>query len=337
MKYTIFITGVMILIISCASQRAFQRSEERPQWTLEGKHPSYPQSKYLTGFGRGKSTQEADDSARAEIAKIFKVNVMEITHSSEFYTQKGEEVSHIFDIEKTTQASTELTLEGVLISERFEDGEDFYALALLDKQKTSSSIRKKGLELSKEIQELYKKGNEENNPLKKFTILKRVLSRLIELSVLNSQLIVLGAGEVKPSVSLFKIEEEVISLSREKLRFGIDITGSGGETLQSILGEEISKNGFVVSTQPPFHILIGGSIKIEKIQRPPDEYEWLKYEVGLKVKEGEEQKIIFEKNYSDNVGHASFEQAKKRIFYLLKKEKIKDFVSELKKIVFEEN
>ena len=90
------------LVLACAARA--------PEW-IHGSSGRYPFDRYMTGVGRGQSEDGARDSARAEIAKIFKTYIASTTQvytkALQVLSDKGQSETMSTALDEVTKASTD--------------------------------------------------------------------------------------------------------------------------------------------------------------------------------------------------------------------------------------
>lgn len=96
------------------------------------------QKRELCAVGVGAGKGQATRHARVELAKIFEVQLTSKFKSS--LTSSGKEA--LEELSEEIEESTDLALEGMSIKATYEDSTDFYALAIINKSKVSSGLRK---------------------------------------------------------------------------------------------------------------------------------------------------------------------------------------------------
>ena len=141
MKIMVRMIGLLTVLVlaSCGAPKP-------PEWTL-GKSVQYPEQAYLLGVGMGTTQAQAEDRARAEISKIFTVEIhsKEIASESEWLNKAG----NVAGTEYRQAVASELTatsdkiLSGVRIAELWKDEKTgaFHALAVLERMRTGTGLR----------------------------------------------------------------------------------------------------------------------------------------------------------------------------------------------------
>lgn len=118
----------------------------RPDW-IDAKSKSYPAERYLIGQGEASRQAPAKDRARADLAKIFQVAVVEQSRDIVKYSSHGVGREAVSQLESAAsrdiETRTEQVLSGIDIAEIWQDPKDksYHALAVLDRLQTSNRLR----------------------------------------------------------------------------------------------------------------------------------------------------------------------------------------------------
>jgi hypothetical protein len=187
-----------------------------PDW-VNGSSKKYPSAMYLTGVGNADTRQAAEDRAYAAISKIFAAEINSKTQEWEKYLQsdsKGRsEDSRQINIEQTTQVSTKKVLENVSIAETWMDESKavYYALAVMDRQHATSSLRDHITSLDLQIEERLKQVRQSGDKLKTVRGYHSAVEDLLLREVYNTELrVVSPTGKGSESmVSLAVISQEL--------------------------------------------------------------------------------------------------------------------------------
>jgi hypothetical protein len=150
------IAGLMVIVFlsvlfnSCSTSVRINQ----PEWFKTGKHPEYPESFFMLGAGASttkgdpdRAAKEADDMARAEIAKQIQVNIEQSFDSevSEKVAGRNEKEFREFlsHSKLRTKSRVDLELSGVEIAERWNDPKRdvYYSLAVLDRGKAAAGLK----------------------------------------------------------------------------------------------------------------------------------------------------------------------------------------------------
>jgi hypothetical protein len=134
------LASLIALAIGCTSGSSASRAGGKPDW-VRGRSSEFPQHLYVTGFGVGSAPETARDSARAEIARIFRSQVESSVSSQTIGTTHevdGRARSQVIEtLEIATRVAAEGDFEGLYIAETWRERSTgtYYALAVLDKEK----------------------------------------------------------------------------------------------------------------------------------------------------------------------------------------------------------
>ena len=150
-----FVTGILILLLcslcfsACSSAPApapkssssgGSKSSE-PAW-IKKPNASYPEGQYVVAVGDGKSMEEAQYKARANLLGIFGMKLSDESVIAEMFqsqeTASGASWSDTVTSDRKISSSAEGILSGCEIKENWNKGNEHYALAVMDKAKTIS-------------------------------------------------------------------------------------------------------------------------------------------------------------------------------------------------------
>ena len=135
--------AALLLLAACGTTKS---QDATPDW-VTGNSASYPTSGFLTGRGDADELAVAKDRARADLAKIFSVNISEQTKDTSSYSQTNANgtpvMQNTMDVSRNLSTRTDQVLSGVEISEIWQDTKTHrsYALATLSRPKAAAALR----------------------------------------------------------------------------------------------------------------------------------------------------------------------------------------------------
>lgn len=137
----ILLVLVFIGLTACAGSGV-----KKPDW-VNGDSSAYPDEAYLTGRGQSESRAVGQDRARADLSKIFEVNVSEQSVDVVRYERKSTDDDRPGQLDAT--ASREVitrsnqVIQGIHIAELWQDPDNgqFHALAVLDRNRAANDLR----------------------------------------------------------------------------------------------------------------------------------------------------------------------------------------------------
>lgn len=142
----------LLLSLFLASPSAYA-ADAKPDW-LSGQSAQYPKSAYIIGVGQAENRDKAADRARAELAKVFSVNVEATGRSYMESVSDGRAESSSQFASDEVKSSTRKVLDGVEVPDYWEDGQGgVYALAVLDRVHSLKVFKDKLDEMDKDFAE----------------------------------------------------------------------------------------------------------------------------------------------------------------------------------------
>ncbi|NGP87534.1 LPP20 family lipoprotein [Fodinibius halophilus] len=165
---------------SCATMAQSESSNELPSW-VNNPEEQFSDQQYLMAVGSAPSRQEAKNQAHANLAKIFvsKVEVdentvqeFEETNSSDGETTIKERTYLITD----SNIQSDQQMKNVQIEEVYEaDNGTFYALAVMDRMKTSQMYTEEINRRQNAIKSYQKKAEQTGSKLEQLIYMKQAL------------------------------------------------------------------------------------------------------------------------------------------------------------------
>jgi hypothetical protein len=140
---------IFSFLASCAASQASRKPSEegRPDW-VSAHSKKFPSEFYITGVGQSTNRLEAEDRARAQIAKFLKITVSSTETYAETETISEGAGKLEQKVGSDVKAESCETVSGVEIAEVFQDDAGtFYALAVLPKERAEAQFKEKLTEL----------------------------------------------------------------------------------------------------------------------------------------------------------------------------------------------
>ena len=132
---------VCMLFVSCGSD-----SSNAPDWIL---NPSavYPDSEYVSAVGTGASRQEAERDATAALTREIRQRVQAQTVAEENFVNDGTGWTQTNNMASSVNTTSDVEITGITIQEVYSvkrgKEEDWYALALINRQQTGTYYKTK--------------------------------------------------------------------------------------------------------------------------------------------------------------------------------------------------
>lgn len=300
-----------------ATSGAKMRSGPQPGW-VEGQDPNFPYETYLCGVGFGADRTAAENAAYAGLARIFVVNVSSI--SKDFmgaYQQTGAKSLEISSSETLTKVSTAKVFSGVRIMEVWR-GDQFYALACLDREKASQTLRGQIHEADSVVSKHLDKAKN-SDAVSKLKELGKALDTLVQREAFNGELRIVDvngvgmAGDYSHADVAAALEEAAVAL-----RVGVKVEGNYDSDVRTALIEGLSKRGYQISetdSEKGLDVVVSAKVRIEDGGAGAGAGAGMFFARGviqIEVKNVAQGKVIAALDDNRKEGHRSKEEAERR-------------------------
>ncbi|MBI3551051.1 MAG: LPP20 family lipoprotein [Elusimicrobia bacterium] len=298
----------------------------KPDW-IDGKSVQYPHESYLLGVGEGDGRQSAEDRARGEIAKIFssQVNVnTNLTETESNASSGGKAQKNDFQqsISNSVQTISQKALEGVEIVEKWQDQatRQFYALAVLDRQKAILAVKDKLAEFDKEAVQWKSQLDAASEKLPRVKAALKLLAVLKAREDVNAELRVLDpGGKSSPS----PVDAAAVRPQAAKALSELDVVVamSGDAATQVKTGIVKGLNGFGMQAKSGGEgdILVHGEVATQQMEGDGSKWRWARSTVTVSLKDGKTDKVISAFDVSDRQASADYKEAVRRVHVSLAK------------------
>lgn len=250
-KRLLIFVFICISYTGCTSQNS-NVNYEPPKWIF-GDIEDYSRKKFLVGVGEADSIREAKSRSRAEIAKVFNVEVNARSVDKSSYDRSiFNQESNAFNstsIEQEISAKTKQLLEGVEIAEVWKDRSTrrVYALALLPRLKTAMSLRTEIEQIDNATREQMDTLNQSLSLFKKIRLSSDAITLQQRRYALNKQLKVVstvGSG----ANPIWNLERMKVDHSKLLSQISVQVvaTGEQAEKIQQTLSNVLANQGFDV-------------------------------------------------------------------------------------------
>ncbi|MGC9983383.1 MAG: LPP20 family lipoprotein [Polyangia bacterium] len=232
--------------LSCASGAA--RTTSGPPGWMNGKDARFPAEAFLTGVGTGDSKAAAEDSARAEISKIFLVHVQELAQARSSYvgyTSRAGTASWVSqnDVSQMTTTHTDQILEGMQIVECFTDVSGrVSALAVLDRRAARRRLEQQVGDLDTSIKGHIAESEKAPGKVLRLKLMMRALEKIKEREVANAQYRVVnpsGQGlPVQVDAGAFDVKMTAVLAT---VRVAVDVRGDDDGMIGAAITESLTR------------------------------------------------------------------------------------------------
>ncbi|HET9679282.1 MAG TPA: LPP20 family lipoprotein [Gammaproteobacteria bacterium] len=259
MKYTPIIqySGILCtlcLLAACAS------TPQQPDWVL-GTSNAYPAQGWLTGHGSADTRAEAENRARAEIAKVFAVRIQAQSHDEQRYIAVDGEAQSQQAITRQINTSTDEILHGAQIAETWQNPRTgvWHALAVLSRARASQGLRQKIASLDAATRGFLQNRAPETGDaaiFRQLALLDKAITLQKARAGLNQRLQAVDAtGRGVPvtwSVGELQAQQQALL---GKLVIAPQGAGEHADSLRAMLGAALSRAGLQVAPTASYQML----------------------------------------------------------------------------------
>lgn len=245
------------------------KSSAKPGW-VENSYKAYPETFYLTAVEYGQTRKEAESAALEALAAILSRSISSETKSSVSYssTEKNgqTETDGSKSVNKNISISTNIEkLTGAEIKEVWQDMDGkYYALAVLNKEKSAVMYAEKISANNLTISELTENIAEEKNTLTEYTKHNAAYLKAAEnaeylfiLSVLSPEK---KAAAEKHCVKPQTLKIKCMSIAK-KIPIGISLDEKENSRLKTAITKVFSEEGFSISSEKNARYILKADLK----------------------------------------------------------------------------
>jgi hypothetical protein len=300
---------VVVAVLACASSSGVgggsrAGSDGRPQW-VQGEHPRFPRSGYITGVGSGASLDAARNGARAEIARIFESRVEAVVADQATWTREatseGGATSEVFEkLVVSTSVATKGDFQELRVPETWFDRktDTHYALAVLDKAKLRARLRPELEGAAERVAGHLSRADRAATSLERVRAMVAALRASRERDAIASRARVVGSPRVENLASTAEIERELAE-ALDRVRFIVQVVevdaATGAERgeiplFQARLSQAITDMGFPVvdvdgvsGSSGAAPLWLAGRVSLQEVPRDLPNTCFVRWEAALDV------------------------------------------------------
>lgn len=254
--------GFCALVLTACGSQQVKDEQDNPSWVY-GESREYPRKQYLFGVGEADTMTAAKSRARAEIAKIFSVDIQAGSQDHSRYEnlnlghEKG--LTESLSVSQSIDINTEQRVQGIEIPEVWLDknNQRYYALAVLPRQKTAASLRNDITALDSATNTIVTNSRASTSLFHKVRLSSRAIALQRQRSQLADQLsvVVLTGNNVAVKWHLQKmIVDYTDLLSRITVRTLAQ--GLEKEKMKTVLSNALANDGMTVSEAGEYTIVL---------------------------------------------------------------------------------
>lgn len=306
--------NIALIVLLVFSSLAFAKDKDRPAW-VDNPDLEYNNLLYLSAVGTGSSRTQAEDNARANIAKIFSTNVK----SESGFEQRYNEIISSSDASSTTttsqtdklQISSNQNLVNIQIGKSWTDKMgQVYVVAYLHRSSTAELYLSRIDENCNKVIGLMNRAIETQDIWAKFALLEAAgVVNTKSLEMLD-QLKVISLSDADSFRLPYDSEilQEQVELSGKAISFQIDTVTDDDASVGKMVEAVINNMGFAIFPGGLNRISVRYSTEELKLDNPQ---KYVRYQLSITVFDDHQQQIVT-LNESGREAHFTLEEAKAR-------------------------
>ncbi|WP_041468353.1 LPP20 family lipoprotein [Chloroherpeton thalassium] len=322
MSRTISFIALAFFLFACAgTQQAepLHTTQARPDW-VEGKSRNYPDAFYMTGVGSGITRATAEQNARANIGKVFKVDLKSQTRTTISEEIQNRQNSSM--LEKTTvkyDEGLDKTLEGTEIAEiwRDENAGRYYALAVLEREKAQEILTSRIKELDSEYKSQKAISEQSADKLEKIRSYVQRKSLLNSREMLATDLRVVEPDAVSAVQPGYNIGEERAAIDRflkNEVKLGLKTDANTPERLVAPFIDALTQRGLsITETQTDasqnFDVLFSLDLERNASNEKVGGWYYCRWNLSISAEGSHSQETLASLSASGRTGQLSVSQA----------------------------
>jgi hypothetical protein len=322
LKVTRLIAVVLVAAsaFSCASgpKAANAKTAATPAWVLSPRD-SYPESQFLAAVGSGPSRAEAASKAMAALISVFGQSVTSSSTAMQHYAQAAKNgditVDKSFSVNDTVNASFEYKLIlGAEIKETWYDGKSaYYALAAMDKLKSSLAYSQMLEKDSATIEELTSVPEADRNSLETF----RRYALAADIADVDGQFVNIlsvlspGAAAASDAKTGATLRAEQMKIG-QNLAFSVTVSGDQGDRIKSAIASVITGAGFKTGDPSDSRYAVQAKIDISEITLQGNDNKFARYVLDVQIKDSKSDTVLIPFSDNGRSGQATLAEAENR-------------------------
>jgi len=301
------------------------RGGQEPRWVMDP-YAAYPRERYLAAVGFAPNRAEAEKKALAALAAIFGQSVQAdytaVTAYSEAVSKGIVSSSETTNVRDRVSTSASLdTLIGAEIGNIWDDARGIvYAVAYLNKERAVAVYGNMLHTNLKNIEKLTAMTAAEKNTLDGYARY-RLAAVIAGINAKHAGVIAQCGGPTAASLNMPGADALNIEASNiiKNVTVIVSVYGDSGNRIRDAFTKTISAEGLRTrGNSPPYTLEV--NVDMSEVSFPNNNNKFCRFTVGAELIENSTDSVLFPFNFSDRVGHSTYEGARAAAF--LQAEKI---------------
>jgi hypothetical protein len=263
---------------------------DKPAW-IDGNHARYTPELYLTGRGEGRSSEEAANRARADLAKTFEVRIQEDQKDVQAFSAisesgKAPQSQLAQNVTRTIVTTTDQLLRGVQVVDTWRDPVtlNHHAFAALSRQQGAAALRQEIGRLDDSSKLNIDAAANSLDALDKIAKAHRALEAQIQrLAFQRSLQVVDRSGEgVRAVWSIPQLRNDFEKLLK-RTRIRVVVTNDDSGLIKDALDGAIAAAGFSPEDSNAAEYVLETSFALEDLGQKSDGWYWVSGALEIKL------------------------------------------------------
>jgi hypothetical protein len=279
---------VVFTLLNCSSTKELNSAEKNMDW-VNSPETYFPAKQYLTAIGSAGNVDSAQDRALGNIAKIFEVQITQMSVSEIKVMNKNGNESVAINNMQDTQTLTKQILKGSTIKKRAKNTteQQWYALAVLKKSTARTILEKQMMDFDNKLQTIISQVPN-SSKLNRVRIL--VLAQKIrkQIKVINEKYIVVSHATYVSKHDNYPFNQK---LREARNSFSIKTTTDSGSmvNITKIIANALSDNGFITNNTSGDY-LVSGNVETSDISKRNNWY-WQNATISVYIADKNNNKL----------------------------------------------
>ncbi len=302
----------------------------QPDW-ISGESLHFTRLQYIMGRGEGESLAQAENQARANIAKIFEVIVQENSSDLQRFMYKtnapADKTSSEIKINLQATMQTNQIVSAIKIADVWHDTETgkHHALATLSRHKTESTLRREIKKLDSATAEYDEAAYANTEPLIKIGYASKAWAAQRQRAAIQKSMLVVdvtGRG-LAPKWEAAKLEVDLDRLLKELHVTPHNNTFNKEIDMNQLLAGALAAAGLPTGDKRNPDLRLSGTLEITDLGER-DGWSWARGALQIQLSSASNGEVRGTKNWNIQVAGLSTDAARRRVIekaeYTLKKE-----------------
>jgi len=263
------LAGLGLLLVACAGQSSNER--DKPEW-INGSSTKYPPNQYITGYGQAERLEQAQDRARADIAKVFEVDINEHSEDTQTLEQHGDgdaqQSSMDSRISRQLSTETRQIISGIEIADVWQapNGGEYYVLAVLSRHQAETRLSRQIRTLDDATDRDIARARDSGDALLSVRYAADALEAQRQRAALQKMDSIVdpsGRG-IPPRWDVSRLENDLADLL-SRLHIEVSSDGSDSQTLAPLLAAGVTAAGMQLAEPGQGDYVIDGKLDISDL------------------------------------------------------------------------